>query len=106
MAWQYGRGGGNGHQEEHHDLFRVMREGNMPNEGEYGAMSTMTSILGRMAAYSGKELDWKAALESKVEVFPQAFYNNPAGGWDIEPLVKPGPDGFYPRAVPGKTKVI
>jgi myo-inositol 2-dehydrogenase / D-chiro-inositol 1-dehydrogenase len=94
------------YQQEHDDLFKAIRENKDHNEGIYGAESTMTAVLGRMAAYSGKELQWNDALASKVEVFPQAFYNNPADGWKIEPLVKPGPDGFYPRAIPGKTKVI
>ena len=54
-----GRGGGGGHQQEHHDLFADIRKGIIPNEGEYGALSSMTSILGRMATYSGQEIEWK-----------------------------------------------
>ncbi len=60
----------------------------------------MTAILGRMAAYSGKELEWKAALGSQVEVFPKVL------AWDADPGPKPGADGAYPRPIPGKTQVI
>jgi predicted dehydrogenase len=95
------------YQKEHDDLFAAIRDNKEYNEAFYGAESTMTAILGRMAAYSGKELDWKDALASKVNVFPKAFYESEGkDGWNIEPPVKPGADGFYPRAVPGKTKVI
>jgi predicted dehydrogenase len=95
------------YQQEHDDLFAAIRNNTPFSEAEFGAHSTMTAILGRMAAYSGKELDYKAALESKVEVFP--FYNvNGPIDWKATPegLPKPGPDGFYPRPVPGKTQVI
>jgi predicted dehydrogenase len=95
------------YQKEHDDLFTAIRDNKEYNEAFYGAESTMTSILGRMAAYSGKELEWKDALASKVNVFPKAFYDSGGkDGWNIEPPVKPGADGYYPKAVPGKTQVV
>jgi myo-inositol 2-dehydrogenase / D-chiro-inositol 1-dehydrogenase len=101
MAWQYGRGGGNGHQEEHHDLFRDLREGKVPNEGEYGAMSTMTAVLGRMATYSGKVVKMEEALEKGKAL---ADFDNITSFKDTPP-VQPGPDGSYANSVaaPGKT---
>ena len=60
----------------------------------------MTAIIGRMAAYSGKELEWNAALNSKIALVPTKL------AWDAEAPVKPGPDGFYQKAVPGKTAVL
>ena len=44
----------NNHHQEHHDMFAALRRGEIYNEGDYGAESTMTAILGRMATYSGK----------------------------------------------------
>ncbi|MDB6151149.1 MAG: oxidoreductase domain protein [Chthoniobacter sp.] len=88
------------YQQEHDDLFDAIRNNKDFNEAVSGAESTMTAILGRMAAYSGKELDWKAALDSKIELVPKEL------GWDKPTLVNPGPDGYYPKAVPGKTAVI
>jgi predicted dehydrogenase len=101
MAWQYGRGGGNGHQEEHHDLFRELREGKVPNEGEYGAMSTMTAILGRMATYSGKVVKMEEALEKGK---PLADFDKLTSFKDTPPVL-PDSDGGYASsvAVPGKT---
>jgi predicted dehydrogenase len=42
--------------------------GNLLNEAEFGTHSTLAGILGRNAAYTGKELTWDALLKSK-EVF-------------------------------------
>jgi len=53
---------GHGHQQEQHDLIESLMAGKIYNEGEYGAHSTFTSILGREACYSGKELTWDELL--------------------------------------------
>ncbi|MDB6154852.1 MAG: oxidoreductase domain protein [Chthoniobacteraceae bacterium] len=88
------------YQQEHDDLFKAIRENREYSEIDYGASSTMTAILGRMAAYSGKEIDYEAALNSKISIMPKSF------AWDAAPLVQPGPDGYYPKAIPGKTVVL
>lgn len=88
------------YQQEHDDLFAAIRDNKEYSEAVAGAESTMTAILGRMAAYSGKELEWNAALNSTLELVPKNL------AWDADPGPKPGADGFYPRAIPGKTQVI
>ena len=102
QLWQYGKGGGGGHQQEHHDLFADIRKGIIPNEGEYGAMSTMTSILGRMATYSGKSISMKDALSRGRTVSPIDQYSS----FDDAPPVSPNEDMTYPVPVPGKYKVF
>ena len=62
------KGGRGGHQQEHHNLFADIRNGIIPNEGEYGAKSTMTAILGRLATYTGRELKWDDAINSNVSL--------------------------------------
>jgi len=99
--WSYGRSGGNGHQEEHHDLFAQLRRGEIPNEGEYGALSTMTAIMGRMCTYSGKELTWDQCLNSKVDLGVKDFLS-----FSDEPPVKPDANGNYKIAMPGSTQVV
>ncbi|MFN9718849.1 MAG: Gfo/Idh/MocA family protein [Planctomycetota bacterium] len=92
----------NGHQDEHHDLFAAIRRGEIPNEGEFGAYSTMTSVLGRMATYSGKEILWKDALASELGISPVETFHSFS---DTPPIV-PNPDGTYPIPTPGVTKVL
>ncbi len=88
------------YQQEHDDLFAAIRDNKEFNEADYGASSTMTAILGRMAAYSGKSIEYKAGLESKIELLPAEL------GWDKPSRVNPGENGMYPRAIPGKTAVL
>jgi predicted dehydrogenase len=88
------------YQQEHDDFFAAIRNNTPYNEAEYGAMSTMTAILGRLATYSGKEVEMDKALKSELTIFPKNL------AWDAEMTVLPGPDGIYPRAIPGKTVVI
>jgi len=57
-----------GHAKEHVDLFKSIRNGEVPNEGDNGAYSTMTSIMGRMATYTGKEVKWDQCLNSKISL--------------------------------------
>ncbi len=92
----------NGWQQEHHDLFADLRAGKLPNEGEYGAMSTMTSILGRMATYSGKIITMADALARGRLVSPVDQFHS----FDDTPPVLPNEEGFYPVPVPGKTQVL
>lgn len=98
QAPQWFRGGEEGHQAEHDDLFAAIVAGRKYNEADYGATSTMTAILGRMAAYSGKVVEWNEAVKSDVDLSPKSY------AWDAAPPVLPGPDGIYPCAVPGVTK--
>src|SRR5438445_11750326 len=88
------------YQQEHDDLFDAIRNDNPYNEAESGAHSTMTAIFGRMATYSGKVLEWDAAINSEINYFPDEL------AWDAEPKVHPRPDGWYDHPVPGKTRVI
>ncbi len=101
-TWSYGKGGRGGHQEEHHDLFADLRAGRRPQEGEYGAMSTMTSILGRMASYSGKAIKMEDALNSKISLAPIETYTS----FDDTAPVLPNKDGFYPIPMPGSTTTV
>jgi myo-inositol 2-dehydrogenase/D-chiro-inositol 1-dehydrogenase len=97
-----GNGGSNGHAYEHVDLFRDLKAGKTPNEGEYGALSTMTAIMGRMCTYSGEKLSWDDALNSKVIVSPVEKLTS----FNDQPFVTPDADGMYPQPVPGVTKVV
>ncbi|MEE2826443.1 MAG: Gfo/Idh/MocA family oxidoreductase [Planctomycetota bacterium] len=94
----HSKAGRGGHQQEHHDLFADLRAGVIPNEAEYGAKSTMTSIFGRLATYTGKELKWEDAINSNLSL---ANVDEMVSMKD-EPPVKPDADGKYPIPKPGK----
>ncbi len=98
--WKFSGADPNPYQVEHDDLFASIRAGKPINEAEYGAHSTMTSILGRLATYSGQVVNWDDAIKSDISLMPKDLSMN------ATPLVLPGPDGMYPCAVPGVTKVI
>jgi myo-inositol 2-dehydrogenase/D-chiro-inositol 1-dehydrogenase len=98
----FGKLGADGHQQEHHDLFAELRAGKTPQEGEWGAKSTMTAIFGRMATYSGKMLNWDDCINSQVVVSPVDKYTS----YNDEPPTKPDANGWYALPVPGKTKVV
>jgi len=85
---------------EHDALFAAIREGKEYNEAERSAISTMTAIMGRMATYSGKEIEWEQAFNSKLELGPRAVT------WETEAPVKPDESGFYPVAMPGRTVAL
>ena len=90
----------NPYQVEHDDFFAAIRNDTPYNEAEYGAHSTMTAILGRMATYSGKSIDWEDAINSQVGLMPERYT------WDAMPKVLPNAEGFYPVAIPGVTAVL
>lgn len=93
---------GKGWQQEHYDLFAALRKGETPNEGDYGAKSTMTAIMGRMATYGGKIVKWDDALNSDIAL---ADFDS-ITSFDAVPPVTPDANLQYPIPVPGETKVI
>ena len=99
-TWTYSGPKADPYQVEHNDLFAAIRKGEHYNEVEYGAHSTMTSILGRMATYSGKEVTWDEGINSQVDLSPAKY------DFAADPPVMPDAEGNYPIAVPGKTVVI
>jgi predicted dehydrogenase len=100
-AWELRlKTGEDGHQLEHYPLIEAIRNDTPYNELELAAMSTMTAIMGRMATYSGKLIEWDEAIKSELQLMPEKVT------WDMEPPVKPDADGNYPIAVPGVTVAL
>src|SRR5207245_10972928 len=56
--------------QEHTDLIAHIRGGKHINELKNVAESTLTAIMGRMSAYTGKALTWDKALHSREDLFP------------------------------------
>ncbi|MEN7547037.1 Gfo/Idh/MocA family oxidoreductase [Rapidithrix thailandica] len=100
--WSHrGKNDPNPYQQEHDELFAAVANGDYKYaDAENGAMSTMTTILGRMATYSGQIIDMEEALKSELSIMPEKF------AWDATPPVVPDENGFYPIPTPGVTKVL
>jgi predicted dehydrogenase len=81
------------YQVEHNELFASIRKGEPINDGVRMARSTMLAIMGRMAAYTGKEITWDEALNSEENLRPEKI----AFDATIE---------VPPVATPGKTRFI
>ncbi len=96
--WQFAERNPNGHQQEQHDLIESLMKGEIYNEGEYGAKSTFTAILGREACYSAQEITWDDLWNKGKDLCPGI------DGYTLEtePPTMPGPNGEYPVPVPGK----
>ncbi len=88
------------YQIEHNVLFDAIIHDKPHNEAEQGALSTMTAILGRMATYSGQQIQWDEAFNSSKVL------TTDAESWDAPAPVLPLADGSYQIAVPGVTKVV
>jgi myo-inositol 2-dehydrogenase/D-chiro-inositol 1-dehydrogenase len=88
----------NGHAQEHVNLFASIRKGEIPNEADYGAYSTMTSIMGRMATYTGKTLKWDDCINSKVSLANTDAMDT----FSREAPIQPDKDGKYWVPKPGK----
>ena len=57
--------------QEHIDLIASIRAGKPLNEGRRVAESTLTAIMGRMSAYTGRALSWDWAMNaSKLDLTP------------------------------------
>lgn len=95
------RGNANPYQHEHGELFDAISKGEYKfDNAEYGAYSTLTGIIGRLATYSGQVIKWDDALKSNIDLMPERF------AWDALPKVLPDENGLYPYAIPGQTVVL
>jgi predicted dehydrogenase len=79
--------------QEHTDLIESIRSDKPLNELKQVAESTLTAIMGRMSAYTGKEVSWEQALGSQEDLMPKDLT------LDMSLPVAP-------VAIPGKTKLI
>lgn len=75
--------------QEHRDLIQSIRGGTPLNEAEQVAESTLTAIMGRIAAYTGLRMKWDEVYASDLDLSPAKYE------W--------GPHDVHDAAIPGKT---
>jgi predicted dehydrogenase len=93
-AYKYDGDSNNPYVTEHADLIASIRNGQPINEGRQVAESTLTAIMGRMSAYTGRAVSWDWVMNaSKLDLSPPEY------NFDIDLPVRP-------IAVPGETKLI
>jgi predicted dehydrogenase len=63
--------------QEHIDLIAHIRKGEKVNELKQVAESTLTAIMGRMSAYTGKAVTWDQALNSTESLVPATLALGP-----------------------------
>ena len=93
--WRFSGKGVSGHQQEQTDLVAALRAGKRYNEGYYGANSSMTAVLGRMANYSGKIVKWDDLVNKGASLVPDLL------DWDAPAPVQKDANGDYPIPMPG-----
>jgi predicted dehydrogenase len=92
--WKMDGSIGEAYQQEHKDLIDSIRNGKPIVELKQTADSSLTAVMGRMAAYTGQRVTWDfVTKESQLDLFPKDLT------WDSS-LPEPK------HAVPGTTKLI
>ncbi|NUL82696.1 MAG: Gfo/Idh/MocA family oxidoreductase [Armatimonadetes bacterium] len=86
-SWRFQGDNPNPYVQEHKDLVASIRSGSPLNEGRTVAESTLTAIMGRMAAYTGKEIAWEQALNSKLDLTKNGLAFGPM---PVEAVAIPG----------------
>jgi predicted dehydrogenase len=92
QTWEFDGQNSEMYDQEHIEFFAGLRAGEPVNNGVEGAHSTLMSIMGRMATYTGLKISWDMALNSKEDLSPTSYE------W--------GPLKYAPVAVPGVTKFV
>ncbi|MFC1562518.1 Gfo/Idh/MocA family protein [candidate division KSB1 bacterium] len=94
--WKYqresqGRSAGGG---THATLIDSMRKGKARNDAlDFAADSTLTTIMGRESAYTGKKITWDEMLNSDLDLFPKGE-------------IKFGPAPQRPVPMPGSPRLL
>ena len=79
--------------EEHRDLIASIKAGKPLNEGRQVAESTLTAIMGRMSAYTGRALSWDWVMNaSKLDLTPGPLAFGPLTALEVP--------------MPGKTQLV
>ncbi len=68
-----------GHEQEHIDLVTCIRNNIPRNEAEQTAISTMMAIMGRISAYTGKEVSFEEMMNSDMKLGPDKFIMGEVG---------------------------
>lgn len=66
--------------QEHINLVTAIRTGNIVNDAEAQVNSTLITIMGRMSAYTGKDVTWEEVMNSDLYLGPKTYEFGPVPG--------------------------
>ena len=66
--------------QEHINLVTGIRTGNIVNDAEAQINSTLITIMGRMSAYTGKDVTWEEVMNSDLYLGPKTYVFGPVPG--------------------------
>ena len=85
--WRYSGEQANPYRQSHENLIASVLARSPINEAQAVAESTLTGILGREAAYSGRPVTWEQAMKSETRLGPATYAMGP---YPIPPVHMPG----------------
>lgn len=72
---------------EHNAMFASIRKGEPIHDGDIMCRATLLALMTRMSAYTGQEISWQQALESKEDRSPKSYEFGPN---PVPPVAQPG----------------
>jgi predicted dehydrogenase len=99
VLWKFEGKAENSYQVEHDELHDAIRNDKPLNNAVYGATSSFSAVLGRLATYSGKRWTYADALALDYRTMPETL------AWDATPPVLPDANGDYPPPMPATFKI-
>jgi myo-inositol 2-dehydrogenase/D-chiro-inositol 1-dehydrogenase len=99
MLWKYDEKGTDPYQVEHDELQDAIRNDKPLNNAYYGTTSSFSSVLGRTATYTGKQVGYDDLLKTDFRTMPENL------SWESTPPVVPDKDGNYPLPMPTSYKI-
>jgi len=89
--WTFKSDNPNPYVQEHTDLHAAIAGEKPINEARSVAEATLTAIMGRMSAYTGQEVTWEQALNSKEDWKPASLKSLTfSGSLEVPPVPMPG----------------
>jgi predicted dehydrogenase len=97
--WKFSGENPDPYQVEHDELHAAIRNDTPKNDAYYGATSSFSSVLGRLATYSGKTWKYDDTLQLDFRTMPE----DPT--WETTPPTVPDKDGNYSLPMPATFKI-
>jgi myo-inositol 2-dehydrogenase/D-chiro-inositol 1-dehydrogenase len=102
IQWQYRGRDKSPYDLEQKALIDSVREGKPINSGYHMVNSTLSTVMGQIACYTGRETRWEDVAKSNLQFGPPPDEST----FETRPPSVPDKTGNYPLPVPGVTKLL